>query len=227
MNKTKNFFLGLIIQPNYIGYAVTDIYFNLIKFKGEPMWGVLTCEEDVVIPATKTFDIIDDVVKVMGKKPDKLFTQDLSSEDVIDTLKTIYGESKIITVAPDTVNTLRENVDLGTPSTINISHIAKEAYLTIIAGQSNLHAIQNNVINKNAVHITRYTFCDNNADNVAYYRIVKYNLKNGHEVVFLPVEAEFAERFEKDEKYARNYALEKGHLWFGEKPSDIQLFPAE
>ena len=34
----ENYYLGLDIGTNSVGYAVTDGGFNLLKYKGEPMW---------------------------------------------------------------------------------------------------------------------------------------------------------------------------------------------
>lgn len=42
--KKENYFLGLDIGTNSVGYAVTDDKYKLLKFKGEPMWGVQTFE---------------------------------------------------------------------------------------------------------------------------------------------------------------------------------------
>lgn len=36
----KNYFLGLDVGTDSVGYAVTDEQYNLLKFHGEPMWGV-------------------------------------------------------------------------------------------------------------------------------------------------------------------------------------------
>lgn len=38
--KKQNYFVGLDIGTDSVGYAVTDEKYNLCKFKGEPMWGV-------------------------------------------------------------------------------------------------------------------------------------------------------------------------------------------
>ena len=38
----KNFYIGLDIGTDSVGYAVTDEQYNLLKYKGEPMWGVHT-----------------------------------------------------------------------------------------------------------------------------------------------------------------------------------------
>lgn len=36
----ENYYVGLDIGTNSIGYAVTDEHFNLLKYKGEPMWAM-------------------------------------------------------------------------------------------------------------------------------------------------------------------------------------------
>ena len=38
--KEQNYYIGLDIGTDSVGYAVTDTQYNLCKFKGEPMWGV-------------------------------------------------------------------------------------------------------------------------------------------------------------------------------------------
>lgn len=38
--KEQNYYIGLDIGTDSVGYAVTDTKYNLCKFKGEPMWGV-------------------------------------------------------------------------------------------------------------------------------------------------------------------------------------------
>ena len=35
----NEYYLGLDVGTNSVGYAVTDSEYNLLKFKGEPMWG--------------------------------------------------------------------------------------------------------------------------------------------------------------------------------------------
>lgn len=44
MGNNKKYYLGLDIGTDSVGYAVTDEAYNLLKFKGEPMWGVTTFE---------------------------------------------------------------------------------------------------------------------------------------------------------------------------------------
>lgn len=41
----ENYYLGLDIGTNSVGYAVTDGRFNLLKYKGKPMWGSHVFEE--------------------------------------------------------------------------------------------------------------------------------------------------------------------------------------
>ncbi|MBQ8177713.1 MAG: type II CRISPR RNA-guided endonuclease Cas9 [Clostridia bacterium] len=41
----KNYYVGLDIGTNSVGYAVTDEQYQLIKFKGDPMWGTHIFEE--------------------------------------------------------------------------------------------------------------------------------------------------------------------------------------
>ncbi len=45
MQNNKGYFLGLDIGTNSVGYAVTDDEYNLLKFKGEPVWGVTVFDE--------------------------------------------------------------------------------------------------------------------------------------------------------------------------------------
>ena len=41
----KEYFLGLDVGTDSVGYAVADPQYNLLKHKGEPMWGVHLFEE--------------------------------------------------------------------------------------------------------------------------------------------------------------------------------------
>lgn len=41
MKNQKKYYLGLDIGTNSVGYAVTDEEYNLVKFHGEPAWGVM------------------------------------------------------------------------------------------------------------------------------------------------------------------------------------------
>lgn len=45
MNKQNNYYLGLDIGTDSVGYAVTNESYGLLKHKGEPMWGVHLFEE--------------------------------------------------------------------------------------------------------------------------------------------------------------------------------------
>ena len=53
--KSQNYFIGLDIGTNSVGYAVTDEDHNLIKFKGEPMWGSHIFEEASQCAERRTF----------------------------------------------------------------------------------------------------------------------------------------------------------------------------
>ena len=44
MKNSKNIYLGLDIGTDSIGYAVTNKAYELLKFKGEPMWGATLFE---------------------------------------------------------------------------------------------------------------------------------------------------------------------------------------
>ena len=43
--KNENYYVGLDIGTDSVGYAVTDETYSLCKFKGEPMWGVTLFDE--------------------------------------------------------------------------------------------------------------------------------------------------------------------------------------
>lgn len=43
--KKHDYYLGLDVGSNSVGYAVTDMDYSLLKHRGEPMWGVMTFEE--------------------------------------------------------------------------------------------------------------------------------------------------------------------------------------
>lgn len=51
----KNYYVGLDIGTNSIGYAVTDENYKLFKFKGEPMWGTHIFEEAHLSQERRTF----------------------------------------------------------------------------------------------------------------------------------------------------------------------------
>ena len=48
------YYLGLDIGTNSVGYAVTDAEYNLLKFKGEPMWGSHVFEEGKLCAERRT-----------------------------------------------------------------------------------------------------------------------------------------------------------------------------
>ena len=43
--KNQDYYLGLDIGTDSVGYAATDTSYSLLKYHGEPMWGVMTFEE--------------------------------------------------------------------------------------------------------------------------------------------------------------------------------------
>lgn len=45
MGKTQNYYLGLDIGTNSVGYAATDEQYNLLRFHGEPAWGSMIFDE--------------------------------------------------------------------------------------------------------------------------------------------------------------------------------------
>ena len=55
--KNKNYFIGLDIGTDSVGYAVTDEQYNLCKFKGEPMWGVTLFDEAQLAVARRGFRV--------------------------------------------------------------------------------------------------------------------------------------------------------------------------
>lgn len=47
VNMGQEYYLGLDVGTNSVGYAVTDQEYHLLKFKGEPMWGTHVFDEAV------------------------------------------------------------------------------------------------------------------------------------------------------------------------------------
>lgn len=54
MNK-KKYYLGFDIGTDSVGYAATDTQYNLIKFKGEPMWGTVLFDEAQLAVERRSF----------------------------------------------------------------------------------------------------------------------------------------------------------------------------
>lgn len=44
-NGNQEWFLGLDIGTNSVGWAVTDPQYNILKFKGNAMWGIYLFDE--------------------------------------------------------------------------------------------------------------------------------------------------------------------------------------
>ncbi len=55
MKNHKNYYLGLDIGTDSVGYAVTDENYNLIKFHGEPAWGVTIFDAAALNGERRTF----------------------------------------------------------------------------------------------------------------------------------------------------------------------------
>lgn len=51
----KSYYLGLDIGTDSVGYAVTDTQYNLIKFHGEPAWGVTVFDEAALNAERRSF----------------------------------------------------------------------------------------------------------------------------------------------------------------------------
>ena len=45
MQKSQDYYLGLDIGTDSVGYAVTNPDYSLLKYRGEPMWGAMTFDE--------------------------------------------------------------------------------------------------------------------------------------------------------------------------------------
>ncbi|MBQ2880888.1 MAG: type II CRISPR RNA-guided endonuclease Cas9, partial [Clostridia bacterium] len=53
--QNENYYVGLDIGTDSVGYAVTDKEYNLCKFKGEPMWGVTLFDAAQLAVSRRTF----------------------------------------------------------------------------------------------------------------------------------------------------------------------------
>ena len=53
--KKQDYYLGLDIGTDSVGYAVTDAEYSLLKYRGEPMWGVMTFEEGMNAAERRSF----------------------------------------------------------------------------------------------------------------------------------------------------------------------------
>ena len=51
----KKYYVGLDIGTSSVGYAVTDEEYNLLKHKGEPMWGSHIFEEGQTAETRRSF----------------------------------------------------------------------------------------------------------------------------------------------------------------------------
>ena len=57
VTKNQEYYLGLDIGTDSVGYAVTDKAYSLLKYRGEPMWGVMTFEEGKNAAERRSFRI--------------------------------------------------------------------------------------------------------------------------------------------------------------------------
>ncbi len=55
MNKSKEYFIGLDVGTDSIGWAVTDTEYNLLKFKGNAQWGIRLLEESKTAEERRVF----------------------------------------------------------------------------------------------------------------------------------------------------------------------------
>lgn len=55
--KNENYYIGVDIGTDSVGYAVTDEKYNLCKFKGEPMWGVTLFDEAQLATERRNFRV--------------------------------------------------------------------------------------------------------------------------------------------------------------------------
>jgi len=55
MKNEKNYYLGLDIGTDSVGYAVADEEYSLLKYKGEPMWGVHLFDAAITGEERRTF----------------------------------------------------------------------------------------------------------------------------------------------------------------------------
>ena len=55
MKNQKSYYLGLDIGTDSVGYAVTDKEYNLLKFRGEPAWGVTIFDEAALNTERRSF----------------------------------------------------------------------------------------------------------------------------------------------------------------------------
>ena len=65
MKQQKEYYLGLDLGTNSIGWAVTDKQYNLCKFKGKEMWGIRLFES-ANTAATAAIDAINFFIKLMN-----------------------------------------------------------------------------------------------------------------------------------------------------------------
>ena len=58
IQKNQEYYLGLDIGTDSVGYAVTGTDYSLLKYRGEPMWGVMTFEAGNNAEATAPLAVV-------------------------------------------------------------------------------------------------------------------------------------------------------------------------
>ena len=186
--KKQNYYIGLDIGTDSVGYAVTDTQYNLCKFKGEPMWGVtlfdaanLAVERRTIRAARRRLDRRQQRVRLIME----LFAEEINKIDTSffkrikesylypesDEQKTrlfgTYGEQKEYTEKYPTIHHLiAELMNSNEPHDIRLVYIAC-AWLVAHRGhflnevdKDNIDGVTDfNIVYQNLVrHITRDEF---------------------------------------------------------------------
>ena len=56
-NANSQYYIGLDVGTDSVGYAVTDTHYNLLKYRGEPTWGVHLFDEAQLNAERRTFRV--------------------------------------------------------------------------------------------------------------------------------------------------------------------------
>jgi len=79
---TKKYYIGLDIGTDSVGYAVTDENYNLLKNRGEPMWGVTVFDAAIQGQERRSFRTAR---RRLGRSaPWKAFLQTKSTRAMLD-----------------------------------------------------------------------------------------------------------------------------------------------
>jgi len=80
MKQEKNYYLGLDIGTDSVGYAVTDEQYNILKFHGEPAWGVTIFDAANLCDERRSFR---SARRRLDRKKQRInFLQELFSEEI-------------------------------------------------------------------------------------------------------------------------------------------------